>query len=161
MKEWTTEEIRILRSQSSLGAELLAELLGRSVQSVKQAAKRHRISLRRRGSRSGLLLGQPRGKSWREQVGADPRRLAAIREEALSGELDLSLLESRVRSWLHPGSVELCPRCVARPIERQSSGLCEVCHNGLLAEAHRDEAQRRASRRDLDAARQEKARSDK
>lgn len=159
-KSWTTEEIRIMRNSANLGLESVAMILDRSPESVKQAAKRYRISLRKPGSQGGLLLGQPRGRAWMKQLGMDPARLAAIRQEAIEGEIDLAELEERIREQMQ-NSAAICPRCVQRSIERTSTGLCEPCHIALLAQAHRDEAFRRQARRDLDAARQEKSRSTK
>ena len=157
-REWTMDEIRLLKSSGSLGVETVALLLDRSPQSVRQAAKRYRISLRKPNSKGGLLLGQPRNRSWSKQLGMDPARLEAIRQEALSGDVDLAELENRIRD-LTSKNHRICPECVRRPIERPTTGLCEPCHMSLLARAHRDEADRRAARRDLDAARQEKARA--
>lgn len=159
-KDWTTEELRLLKSSAKLGVESCAILLGRSEQSIKQAAKRYRISLRQQGSRGGILLGQPRGTAWMNQIGMDPERLAAIRQEAIAGDVDIAELEQRIRDHLD-GAIATCPSCARRPVERPATGLCEPCHMTLLARAHRDEADRRQARRDLDAARQEKARSNK
>lgn len=166
MKPWTMDELRILRDHGNLGLETVSLMLGRSPDSVRQAAKRYRISLRKTGSRGGLLLGQPRDQSWLKQAQGregliDEMRLAAIREEALANEIDIALLEQRVREMVHGRAPRLCPACIQRPVERSTTGLCEPCHLTYLARAHRDEAHRRSARRDLDAARQEKLRSSK
>lgn len=160
-KPWTMDEVRVLRDHGNLGLETVSLMLGRSEQSVKQAAKRYRISLRKTGSKAGLLLGQPRSQAWTEQggKGISPERLEVIKREVLSGVIDIALLEQRVRELASGRARDLCPSCIARPVERATTGLCEPCHLTLLAQAHRDEAHRRATRRDLDAARQEKLRS--
>ena len=59
-RPWTSKEIARLRRDCELGAAELARLLGRSSRSVKMAAYRHRITLRRPGERGGHLLGQAR-----------------------------------------------------------------------------------------------------
>ena len=61
---WTTTDIRYLREHGSLGAEELAQRMGRSPAAVKRAASRFRISLRQPGSRRGRwpwLHGRARG----------------------------------------------------------------------------------------------------
>ena len=59
-RPWTSKEIARLRRDRELGAAELARLLGHSVHSVKMAAYRQRITLRRPGERGGHLLGQAR-----------------------------------------------------------------------------------------------------
>lgn len=148
-----------MRANANLGAKAVATLLGRSVKSVKQKAQRERISLRPVGERRGLILGQTRDKSWMDQSGMAPARLAEIREQAIAGEIDLGKLEQQIRAAVRNPRRPLCPWCSTRHVERQTTGLCEPCHLRELARAHRDEAERAAARRDLDAARQQASRA--
>lgn len=111
-KQWTTGELTLLREYACLGAREVAARLGRSVGSVKAAAYRHRISLRRAGSRRGLILGQPRGVSLR----------AEVRNELVCGRRD-ELLERRARL---DAEAQLCPVCGMRP-QRTSAGFCLAC----------------------------------
>lgn len=138
---WTTSEIAILRSSGHLGAVAVAAMLGRSVGSVREAARRQRISLRRRGERRGVLLGQPRGVSLREllppEVAAD-RRLAALILERQRVDAD----------------AELCPRCATRPASVRQTGLCPPCHKRRLAEVHREIVADQEASRELWQARQ-------
>lgn len=46
MKRWTTRELQVLAAYGSEGAEVVAEMLGRSVASVQVMASRNGISLR-------------------------------------------------------------------------------------------------------------------
>ena len=111
-KEWTTGELASLREHACLGAREVAARLGRSVGSVKAAAYRHRISLRRSGSRRGLILGQPRGVSLR----------AEVRNELVCGRRD-ELIERRARL---DAEAQLCPACGIRP-QRTNAGFCLAC----------------------------------
>lgn len=158
-RPWTSGEIQKLRNNANLGAEACATILGRTVKSVKRKAQRERISLRPPGERRGLLLGQARDTAWMQQPGIAPGRLKEIREQAIAGELDLGALERRVIDAVRRPNRPLCPWCSTRPVERQTTGLCEPCHLRELARAHRDEAEKAAARRDLDAARQQASRA--
>lgn len=161
MREWTSSELAALRANAHLGAVVVAELLGRSLSSVKHQARRQRISLRVPGERRGLVLGQPRGVRWADQAkaGVPAERLTMIREQVLAGLVDMGVLEARVRDWTSGRPRPICPACGQRPIERTTTGTCEVCHWTHLARAHRDEADRIEARRALDAARQSKSRA--
>jgi ribosomal protein L37AE/L43A len=158
-KEWSTQELQTLREHAYLGAEALAAMLHRSVKSVKRMAERQRISLRREGSRAGLIMGQPRGVSWMSQVGASPERLEQLREEVLEGHVDMGELERRIKERIYGKAKPICPACGARNVERSQTGLCEPCHWTYLAREHRERADRDVARRDLDAARQEASRA--
>jgi ribosomal protein L37AE/L43A len=155
-RPWTTDELRLLREHAHEGAHVLAVMLGRSVDAVRWAAKVRRISLRRAGERRGILLGQ-RGP-WGDQPGMDPSRAAAIRVDILAGYVDMGELERRARDMAHGTRRPVCPSCGQREQERPSTGLCEVCHNRALAQAHRDDVERRESRRELWQERQRKSR---
>lgn len=158
-RPWTSSEILKLRNNANLGAEAVAAILGRSVKSVKHKAARERISLRKPGERRGLLLGQAKDTAWMDQQVISPTRLKEIRDQAISGELDLGALERRIREAVLRPHRPLCPWCSTRPVERQTTGLCEPCHLRELARAHREEAERASARRDLDAARQQASRA--
>jgi hypothetical protein len=157
-REWTSSEVAALRKHADLGVRALSELLDRSVDSIESAAKRYRVSLRRKGERRGRILGQT-GPWIDGRPGADPARLAAIREDALAGLLDLAALEARIRDHVHGPRRPICPSCGQREQERPQTGLCEVCHLRLLAQMHRDEVERRDARRELWQSRQEKSRA--
>lgn len=151
---WTTGEIaRLRRLAGTLSLEELAAELGRSTGSIRGAAHRHAISLRRTGERRGRILGQPAGV--RLISGEDAlTRLEAwrrLREDVLAGRVDTGRIERRVRAALR--GEDLCPLCARRPVEVNRTGLCEVCHLTELARGHRDELERIEAARENDAAR--------
>ena len=153
---WSTEEVRTLRANAQHGAGAVSAMLGRSEAAIWSAAKRYRISLRRRGETRGKILGQ-RG-AWSAISAIDGARLDLIRSEVLDGILDVAILEARIREEHHGPRRPLCPACGQRHQERPATGLCEVCHLRELARAHRDEVERRDARRELWQARQDKHR---
>ena len=136
---WTTGDIAFLRANAALGAAELARLMERSRQSVKDAAHRHGISLRRRGERRGTLLGQPRGLRLAELLPRADRETAAL---ALAREeLDRE--------------AALCPECGHRPVRVRKTGLCLACHRRRLADAHREALSEIEAGRELWQARQQ------
>ena len=144
--DWTSSEIATLRSNASRGAAECALLLGRSIGSVKQAAHRHRISLRRSGSRSGTMLGQPRGIALKSRM----------REQLLDGTVDPELVAARMRM---DTAAQLCPSCTFRPVRVRATGLCRVCHLAHLTARHREVLAEHESQRELWQARQQLKRS--
>jgi len=122
-RPWTTRELAELREHAHLGAAAAAEKLGRSVASVKAAAHRHVITLRRPGCRCGSILGQPRGMALS----------AAIRAGVASGRVDAALMLARVTL---DREAPLCPSCGRRPQRVDSTGLCLVCHREALVAKH-------------------------
>lgn len=130
-----------MRANSELGALELAAIMGRSVSSVKAAANRHRISLRRRGVRRGLILGQPRSCSLD----------ARIREDVVSGKVSADVICRRMEIERDAAT---CPDCGRRPATVSRTGLCLICHNKRLAEAHLDVLEEIDSRRALWSSRQ-------
>lgn len=161
MSPWTSQELVLLRSQAHLGAKAIAEMLGRTERAVRRQADRQRISLRKPGETRGLVLGQPAGVRWAAQIraGVPLDRLELLRQQILDGEVDMGTLERRAREAAEGKPRPICPSCGQRPVERSTTGMCEVCHWVYLARAHRDEADRAEARRRLDAARQEKSRA--
>lgn len=158
-RPWTSREIQTLRENAHRGAHTISALLDRSPMSVKHVAHRLGISLRRRGERRGLLLGQPRATSWKTSTDAiPPERLARIREEALRGDLDLEELYRRIREDVTDQTRPLCPLCAARPQEKAATGLCAVCHYRELARVHRDQEALTDAKRELWRARQARSR---
>lgn len=159
---WTSAEIDLLRRNAHRGVHECAELLNRSVGSVRQAAHRNRISLRKTNSRRGLLLGQPRGTRWADlrQHGLNADTLQAIRADALDGTVDLAVLEQQVVALSQPSHLPLCPSCVSRP-QARPTGLCLPCHLRHLAAAHREDVTTRAAFREYELARQQKHRAKK
>lgn len=154
---WTSKELDALRRVAPLGARAAAEILGRSIASVKLAAHRHRISLRTTGTRAGVLLGQPRGTSW-----ADARRsaeftrlLERVRADLADGKIQLRDLD-RALAALDAGA-ELCPSCGRNPID-QPDGICTGCHRRRLADAHQAAIDAHAGQQELWAARTSKVR---
>lgn len=129
---WSSKEIKLLQAKAHLGAEDVAEELGRSVRSVQAAAYRYRVSLRTKGCTRGTLLGQPRGSSWRDQ-----------RTDLLF--VDLGVLERRI---LTKDTGELCPRCTTRPAKVRSTGLCEQCHWKELTEQRKQQREVTAAKRE-------------
>ena len=122
-RPWTSKELQRLEDNGHLGAVALADLLDRSPGSVRGAAYRSRISLRRKGSRCGSVLGQPRGVSLRRD----------IREDIVSGRVSDELLARRMQA---DHDAETCPTCGRRPIRVRTTGRCLVCHREALAAAH-------------------------
>lgn len=158
---WTSKEVARLRTVAHLGASGAAEHLGRTMKSVRQAAARHRISLRQPGERRGLVLGQPRGVSLIEarDAAAHTEALRAVREDVLAGRLDPADLERAARrKYLLERGVALCPGCARNPQENRSTGLCIPCHLRHLADGHRGLAEAREAQRELWRERQRKAR---
>jgi hypothetical protein len=152
-KPWTSGELELLRRLAPLGAVRAAQELGRTVWSVRSAAKRHGISLRRQGERRGLILGQPRGVS----SSADPR-IARLRAAVLSGEVDPARVVEVGRASLLPDT-PVCPACGVRPVTVSLTGFCRPCHLRALAAGHAHELEVRQAARELDRERQRKHRS--
>ena len=124
-RPWSTIEIVHLRACAALGLEAAAVELGRSTASVRGAACRFRVSLRRPGCRRGAVLGQPRGVSLKK----------AMRDDLVSGRIDPAVLEERARL---DADAPLCPLCGIRPQRRgDPMGWCTPCHLERLADAHR------------------------
>ena len=138
---WTTRDIALLRANAHLGAAELAGLLETTPRAVRNLASRHGISLRRRGERRGILLGQPRELRLAELVGED---LAADRKAA-------ALVLERCRLT---EAAELCPECGRRPVRVRKAGLCLPCHRRRLADAHRELLAEAEAGRELWQARQ-------
>lgn len=152
---WTTAELQILRAHAHEGAAALAVLLGRSEQSVRQAAKRLRISVRRQGERRGLILGQPRGESWAglRAHGVTPEVIDALR----AGDVDPALVEEQLRAMATGQAPPLCPLCSRFP-QQPSNGVCRPCHLKALADAHRERVAVDEAQRELWTQRQRKKR---
>lgn len=113
-----------MRENASLGVVAVANMLNRTPSSVRNAARRQRVSLRRPGYRGGIVLGQARGLRLR----ADERDLLLKYG---------TLVAERMRI---DGEAELCPACGRRPQRVRATGLCLACHKERLAEAHREVA---------------------
>jgi hypothetical protein len=122
-RPWTSKEVAWLRANGSMGREAVAESLGRSIASVRDAAARHRVSLRRPGCNCGLILGQPRGVSLR----------ADLRDDLASGRIDPELLARRMRT---DEALALCPSCGRRLARVVATGKCRKCTVDALIEAH-------------------------
>lgn len=160
-KPWSSGELHYMRQHASEGANAIAEALGRSYESVRQAARRNRISLRKEGERRGLLLGQPKHSSWLDlrKQGINGTRLEQIRQDALAGLIDLGELERQIAEIAKGKEPELCPQCTTRYVARSSTGLCAPCHLRILARLHQDAVDHRNAERQLWAARQENSRN--
>ena len=141
-KEWTTTEARWLEANAHLGALELARLSGRSEDSIRGAAYRFRLSLRRPGSKRGTVLGQARGMSLRGE---------AVRDDILAGKVDPALLARRMRI---DREAALCPSCGKRPQRVEASGLCLVCHRDRLTELHLEALEEHDAERALWSSRQ-------
>lgn len=150
-RSWTVTELQLLRDNAVHGAHFVAILTGRSVHSVQQAAKRHRISLRRKGERRGSVLNERR-------PGDDPARLRILDGAGDARKVANYLtLEAAARRGAQP---DLCPSCAARPVERPRTGLCQPCHLMALADAHRHDQARAEAQRELWTERQRKHRGE-
>lgn len=125
---WTTSELNHMRDGGRRGAEIIAAELGRSVSSVKAAAVRYRISLRRKGSRRGLSLGLPRGAK-RDEL---PPELKEMHELSLERPLAAARMHelAKIDGKKRPPT---CPACGKNP-QRRVTGLCDACHLDLLRE---------------------------
>lgn len=162
MNLWTTKEIAYLRENSHLGADAIAKHLNRTPTAVRLKARNMGVSLRRPGSRRGLLLGQPRGTRWVDLgPSTSSSRLERLRDDVLSGKVHLPALYERIKRQLDEPLLALCPTCTARPVERPQTGLCAVCHLRELARAHRDEDELQTAQRELWRARQERSRANR
>jgi hypothetical protein len=131
-RPWTSKELSELRRHRELGAVEIARHLGRSVGSVRAAAYRQRVTLRRPGERGGHLLGQGRKASLpveeRARAIADPvllSRAAAAREGAL------------------------CPDCGRRPVEVATTGFCGVCSSKFLERLTHDQGHELKTAREI------------
>ena len=159
---WTSKEVARLRALAHHGAEHAATELGRTTASVRRAAHRHRISLRQRGERRGVILGQPRGTSFLTPTHQSNQlaALTTIRAEHLAGRLDMARIEQLAnRTALLANGTPLCPNCARNPQERLQTGLCHDCHLHALAQAHRDHEHLQHAQRDLWRERQRRHRT--
>lgn len=154
-RPWTSGELTELRKLAPLGALAAAEVLERSVSSVKNQARRQRISLRRDGERRGRVLGQPRDVRMADAAHEDA--LARLRDDVLNGRIDADRVARRTQ--LIATGAPLCPSCAIRPVEVLATGTCSDCHMKALAAAHAMEADTLATQRLLDRERQRKHRA--
>ena len=139
-RDWSTSEVQYLIKHSEEGAPAIASALDRSVKSVKDAASRYRISLRRPGECRGLLLTQPRRTSWRDR--------GRLREAVVLEGFDLAEAISRIRA---EKAAPLCPKCGLRAATRRTTGYCDICHYNALADKHREQPAIDKARRDYRA----------
>lgn len=157
-RPWTAGDVEFMRRNADSGALWIALQLGRSVGSVKAAANRNRISLRRKGEARGHLLGQPRSESWRELREMGLNNPDKVRQAVIDGDLNLEDVEATLRAIADGTTNRICPACTVRTADRPT-GWCTPCYTRELARAHRDATDRIEARRDLDAARQGKSRA--
>lgn len=140
-KAWNTGELTTLRNYASLGAAELAEMLGRSVNSVRMTARRYRISLRRANERRGLVLGQPRGYRLAADISSDIR----------SGHIPAEVLAQRTALREEAG---MCPCCGRNPATVRATGFCRSCHLDRMTSAHLDILEEHDAQRALWTSRQ-------
>lgn len=157
-RPWTSADVDFMRRNAEEGALWIALQLGRTVASVRMAANRNRISLRRKGEARGLVLGQPRSESWRSLRERGVSNPARIRKAIIDGEMSLDEVEANLRAIAEGRVVRTCPACGVRDADRPT-GWCTPCYTRELARAHRDATDRIEARRELDAARQAKSRA--
>jgi len=150
---WTLAEIRTLTEHAHQGAHVIAQITGRSLASVKAAAHRHRISLRRRHERRGKVLGEPRTATG----DLLPGRVAVLDRDLDGRRLDYHLEQAaaRRRGERRP----TCPACGTRAIEMPSTGLCRTCHRHAAIEAYRHAHAEQAAEREAVSERQRRHRS--
>ena len=145
---WTTRERQLLRENAQLGLRAVADLLGRSENSVRTQAARMRVSLRRPGEVRGKLLGQPNGVSLR-----GTEHLAGLRVSVLAaGGGDLQQLPHVQRD------ARVCPSCGHHYVTT-ATGLCAPCYTGRLASAYVEQQATRTMERKLWQLRQDASRA--
>ena len=155
-RDWTSQELATMKAHAKEGAEVIAGLTGRTVSSVKAAAIRHRVSLRKRRERRGKVMGESRKGS----LTADG--LGHIRADVLTGSLSGQRLTDHlgaVAAEMRGERVALCPQCAKNPIERQDTGLCRTCHNRAVLEAYQRADTERNAIREVATARQQRHRA--
>jgi hypothetical protein len=118
---WTTTEVAYLRANAELGAAVLAELMDRSEWSVRGAAKRARISLRRPRDARGRLFGE----------------LAVVCLEDLRAAVNEAPSHCSARMD-ERRDAELCCQCGHRPVQVARAGLCGPCYARVMACRARD-----------------------
>jgi hypothetical protein len=141
---WTTTELHTLTTHAHLGANHLAQLLGRTPHAIRLQAARHRITLRPPGETRGIVLGQPRGTTIPTHI-----RARYIQTPQLATLIELDIL-----TVTRP----LCPLCATHPQEART-GICRVCHLTALTAAHETRTAIETAERNLAAARQRKHRA--
>ena len=118
---WTTTEVTYLRANRELGAAVLAEFMDRSVASVRSAAQRARISLRRPRDARGRLFGACAAACLEE-----------LRAAVVEAPTHYSARMDECRG------AELCIDCGHRPVQVERAGLCGPCYARLMACRARD-----------------------
>ncbi|MFA7265119.1 MAG: hypothetical protein WC054_02305 [Candidatus Nanopelagicales bacterium] len=158
-RAWTSSEIDTLRKHSHRGATWLAAILDRSTASVKRAAHTHRISLRQKGSRRGLLLGQPRDATLIElrQAARDPAALGQLLQAQRDGTIPPEIITQAQQIALR--ELPLCPACTRNHANHKQTGLCRACYLRGLAAAHQAHLDAQDAQRDLWTARQQAKRA--
>lgn len=160
-RPWSSSELSRLRQLAHLGQEGAAIALGRTPRSVRRAADRYNISLRRPGETRGLVQGQPRGVSF-AQLARENQKLAVLRElrqDLIAGEVDVrSIYLIASRKMKLARGAQLCPGCAVNPQEHDETGLCRDCHLIALADAHRGDSAMKHAQRELWRERQRKVR---
>lgn len=156
---WTSRQIDELRRVAPLGAQTAADILDRSLWSVRHAAYRHGISLRQTGSTAGRLLGQPRSASYADaRAAAEHAELVALlRADLAAGAITLDDLDRALEAIA--AGAPLCPSCGRNPVDRPREGICTACHNRRLEAAHHAALDAHAGQQGLWRARQNRSRS--
>lgn len=160
-KPWTSKELDALRRVAPLGADAAAEILDRSIHSVRRAAERHGISLRRTGSRAGRLLGQPNGTRFAPAARTARRvdLLDQLRADLAAGRVALSDLDRALDAL--DADLPLCANCGQHPADHERSGFCTPCHRRRLAAAHAFALDARNAQDELWRERQAKTRANR
>lgn len=138
MSDWCTRhEIPLLRALAGDGltpAEVHEFIPTHSPNAIRQKGYAIGLSWRRKGSRRGLVIGQPRSVSL-----ASHARTAALRELILSGKVKPRVILARLALSVRTDAA-WCPSCGKRPSHPASRfGLCPICHKEVLVEIQEEE----------------------
>jgi hypothetical protein len=143
LRDWTMDEIKVLRGHGRLGAKALLVILNANralvrpdvapltLSAIYCKAYDLRVSLRRQGSRSGRRMALPASM----RIGDVGKAADLVR----SGRIDMATVARNVIADAH-GELTLCPSCSKRPATVRDTGLCVACHKALLIEHLNDAA---------------------
>lgn len=139
---WTDYEKRQLLELAAegLGRWEIARRMNRSPNAVAGQARKMRLSLRQRDengtlSKHGVILGSPGPGTPVPGWYPTHPAITAHRETILSGEIDATAVEQRIRSEVAGLKAErLCVSCGSRPVVHTRHRLCAECHVDRLEE---------------------------
>lgn len=130
MSDWGTLDLRTLRTMHKNGAtpeQIHEAITTHSPRAVRKKGYALGLSWRLAGSRRGLVIGQPRNVSL---VSDD--KTSTLRDLMIAGKVKSCVVVARLA--LAARGAEICPMCSRRPVTVERTGLCVVCHKGVLIE---------------------------